>query len=69
MQSESSIEFLTVSQIAELLQLSPDAVTRRFEELPGVIDLGSPETIHKRRRRLLRIPRHVLTAFLQEHAR
>jgi len=61
-------EYLTVNQVAELLQISHDSVARRFEALPGVLDLGTPERTHKRRRRLLRIPKSVLVTFLSEHS-
>lgn len=58
------MELLTVSEVATILRCGPDAVTARFASLPGVIDLGSPETRTKRRRRILRIPRAVLEKFL-----
>lgn len=50
------ISFLTVEQIATLLAVSNDTVARKFEKLDGTIDLGTPETLHKRRKRILRIP-------------
>jgi len=37
-----------------------------FEEESGVIDLGAPELMHKRRYRLLRIPGSVLNRVLQK---
>jgi hypothetical protein len=37
-------KLLTVREVAALLKISPDSVTRRFQNLPGAIDLGSPET-------------------------
>lgn len=46
-----------------VLPCSDDAVVRRFAKLPGVIDLGGAESRHKRRYRVLRIPK----AFVEEH--
>jgi hypothetical protein len=37
-----------------------------FEDEPGVIDLGEPELMHKRRYRILRIPGSVLNQVLQK---
>jgi hypothetical protein len=37
-------EFFTVDEVAKMLKLSRDAVSRRFEKEPGVIDLGAPGT-------------------------
>jgi DNA-binding transcriptional regulator YhcF (GntR family) len=53
-------ELLTVREVAALLKISPESVTRRFQNLPGVIDLGSPETRFKRAYKVPRIPRLVL---------
>jgi hypothetical protein len=57
-------ELLTVREVAALLKISPDTVTRRFQRFPGVIDIGQPETRYGKRYRVLRIPRHVLLKFL-----
>jgi len=56
-------DLLTIAQVAELLGISEDTVTRRLAKLPGVIDLGSPET-PKRRYRVLRIPRSVVEKYV-----
>lgn len=61
------IEYLTVTQVATILNISTDSVIRRFGDQTGVIDLGSPERLHKRRYRVLRIPRYVLNRFLNEN--
>jgi hypothetical protein len=37
-------EFLEVREVAALLEVSPGTITRKFQDYPGVIDLGSPET-------------------------
>jgi hypothetical protein len=65
-------ELLTVTEVAKELKCSQDFVCRRFGDLPGVIDLGSPELVgrktgRKRRYRVLRIPRAVYEKFLQDH--
>ncbi|MFL6437707.1 MAG: hypothetical protein ACJ71Q_09020 [Terriglobales bacterium] len=44
--------------------MSIDTVLRRFENFPGVIDLGSEETLRKRRYRVLRIPREAVQKFI-----
>lgn len=66
--SMKSVEqYLTVSQIAEILGCSYDTASRRFESLPGVIDLGSAEKRHKRRYRLLRVSRSTFEKYLAQH--
>lgn len=55
---------LTVRDVAAVLQCSGDAVVRRFAKLPGVIDLGKPETRSRRRYRVLRIPKSVVEKYL-----
>lgn len=57
-------ELLRVREVATLLKISPGSVTRKFQDLPGVIDLGSKETRVKRAYKVLRIPRPVLLKFL-----
>jgi len=56
--------FYTVAEAAEILKVSTDTVTRMFEDEPGVLDLGSPERLHKRRYRVLRIPHSVFNRVL-----
>lgn len=50
---------LTVREVAAILKLSRMSVTRLFENEPGVIVIGSPERMHKRKYRSIRIPHHV----------
>lgn len=57
-------ELLTISEVAEILGVGEDTVTRRFAKVKGVIDLGSPETPKRRRYRVLRIPKAVVEKFL-----
>jgi predicted transcriptional regulator len=49
----------TVAEVAVLTGLSRQTVTEMFEHEQGVLILGRPETMHKRRYRSLRIPRAV----------
>jgi hypothetical protein len=59
-------EFFTVKEVASILKTSPDSILRKFAGRPGVIDLGSNETVHKRRYRELRITRSALERFIRE---
>jgi hypothetical protein len=59
-------ELYSVAEVATRLKISADKVTRMFEDEPGVIDLGAPELMHKRRYRILRIPGSVLNRVLQK---
>lgn len=60
-------EFLTPLEVAKILKVNAKTVIRRFEEFPGVVDLGTEETRFKRRYRVLRIPREVLEKFIIEN--
>jgi hypothetical protein len=62
-------ELLTVAEVKAVLKCSDDSVIRWFGDLPGVVDLGTPELVRrrKRRKRCLRIPRAVLEKFLLDH--
>jgi hypothetical protein len=57
-------ELLTVRDVATVLKCGEDAVVRRFAKVPGVIDLGKPETRSRRRYRVLRIPKVVVEQYL-----
>jgi len=59
-------QFYTVAEAAEILKVSTDKVTRMFENEPGVVDLGSPERLHKRQYRVLRIPHSVFNRVLHK---
>ncbi len=50
----------TVAEVGTLLGCSRWTVIRLFENEPGVLIRLHPETMHKRSRRMIRIPRHVL---------
>ncbi len=49
----------TVAEVAVLLGCSRWTVIRFFENEQGVLIRLHPETLHKRRRRMIRIPRAV----------
>ena len=55
---------LTVKDVATVLQCGEDSVVRRFAKMPGVIDLGKPETRSRRQYRVLRIPKVVVEQYL-----
>lgn len=59
-------ELMTVKDVAEVLKVAEDTVVRRFAKAKGVIDLGVGETRHKRRYRILRIPKEVVEKHLAE---
>lgn len=57
------LEVLTVQEVAAELKCSEQTVANRFQDLPGVFDVGSGK------RQSLRIPRHVLNAWIAERSR
>jgi hypothetical protein len=59
--------FYTAREVAAILKISTDSVIRKFSDVAGVIDLGSPETGKKRQYRVLRIPREALERFIIEN--
>jgi hypothetical protein len=61
-------ELMTIRDVAEVMKISEDAVTRLFANMPGVIDLGRAENRHKRQYRVLRIPKTVVEKFLATKA-
>jgi Helix-turn-helix domain len=61
-------EFLTVAEVAEILDVSPDTVRRMFGQEPGVVNLGRDGAIGARRYRILRIPRAVLNRVIDRRA-
>lgn len=58
--------YLTVPEVAAILAVSDDTVIRQFEDREGVIDIGTPGRMHKRRKRALRIPRRTLERYIYE---
>jgi predicted transcriptional regulator of viral defense system len=59
-------EYLTPEEVAAILRVSTETVMRKFARRQGVLDLGSPERMHKRRYRVLRIPRETLESYILE---
>jgi hypothetical protein len=60
------IEYLTVSDVATILAVSDDTVHKQFGALDGVIDIGTPGGMHRRRKRVLRIPRRTLERYISD---
>jgi len=52
-------QYLTVAEVATMLNISPDTVRRMFATEPGVLNVG-PSHGASRRYRVLRIPLGVL---------
>jgi hypothetical protein len=50
----------SVPEIAKLWKLSTDTVRGLFRDQPGVLKLGSPETLRKRGYCILRIPESIV---------
>ena len=48
------------------MAVSDDTVLKQFGAMDGVIDIGTPETMHKRRKRVLRIPQRTLQRYIAE---
>jgi|SRR5690348_5725644 len=61
-------ELLTVKDVAQILKCSEDKIIRVFARLDGVIDLGRPENLSRRRYRVLRIPKAVVERYLTAKA-
>jgi hypothetical protein len=61
-------ELLTAKDVAQILRCSEDKVIRVFARMEGVIDLGRPENLSRRRYRVLRIPRQVVERYLTKKA-
>ena len=57
-------EMMTVAQVAQMLGISYAAALRRVECMPGVLELKVPGK--KQRKRMLRVPRQSVEAYLRE---
>jgi predicted site-specific integrase-resolvase len=57
----------TPQEAAEIYHVSTDTIYRWFRDEPGVIEAGSDERLHKRKKKMIRIPRSVLERFHQQH--
>ena len=56
-------EMLTVAQVAQMLGISYAAALRRVESMPGALELGVPGK--KQRKRMLRVPREAVEAYIR----
>lgn len=56
--------FYSPSEIASILNVSDDTILKQFGNLEGVIDIGTPGSLHRRKKRVLRIPSRVLERFI-----
>ena len=65
-EDEVYLTYLRPDEVAAILNVSVTTVTRQFATLEGVLDLGSPTSCHKRRKRILRIPRSTLERYIAE---
>ena len=61
-------ELLTVRDVAQVMKCSEDKVIRVFATMEGVIDLGRPENLSRRRYRVLRIPKQIVERYLSTKA-
>jgi hypothetical protein len=59
-------EFLSIDEVAQILGVSTATATRQFEFAEGVIDIGTAGSLHRRRKRLLRVPRRTLDRYIVE---
>ena len=59
-------ESFSISEVAKRLGIKQDLAISLFEEEPGVLDLSAPQKHGKRRKRCLRIPRHVFERVVRE---
>ena len=57
-------EHFTPQEIGKTLKMDPQTVVRLFRGQPGVIEWGSDERLHKRKRKFLRISKSALERFL-----
>ncbi|HEX8800014.1 MAG TPA: helix-turn-helix domain-containing protein, partial [Terriglobales bacterium] len=56
----------TPQEVADIYHVSTDTVYRWFRKEPGVIEIGNDERLHKRKKKLLRIPHSVLVRFHEQ---
>lgn len=57
---------LTVAEVAAILSVSDDTVLKQFGCLDGVIDIGTPGGMHRRRKHVLRIPQRTLERYIAD---
>ena len=59
-------EWFTPQEMGKLLKMDPQTVVRQFKGLPGVIEFGSSESLHRRKRKFLRISKSALERYLAQ---
>ena len=59
-------DLLTVEEVAQLLNVSKETISRRFSGVKGGVDMGTKGSPRRRRYRLLRIPRVVVERWVLE---
>ena len=60
------MQYLTVADVAAILAVSDDTVLKQFGTLNGVIDIGTPGSKYRRRKRVLRIPQRTLERYVSD---
>ena len=61
--TNKTAQMLTVSEVAQMLGISYHAALKRVEAMPGVLELGVPG--EKQRKRMLRVPRRQVEAYIR----
>jgi hypothetical protein len=64
--AQFSTVYYTPQEAADILKVSRDFIINKFQNVPGVLNLGGSESRFKRRYRVLRIPSDVLERFMVE---
>lgn len=57
----------TPQEVAEILKVTPQTVQRIFRQVPGVVEFGSRETLRKRARMFIRIPKSVFVRWHEQN--
>jgi hypothetical protein len=57
----------TPAEVAGILNISYDSSLRQMEKM-GAVDMGTPETLHKRRKRMLRVTGKRLMDYLRKRS-
>ncbi len=61
--------YYSVKEVSALLNISYDLALTIVEKMPNVLDLGHPETLHKRGKRILRVKGTELIAFVYRRSK
>ena len=59
-------QYLTVSDVASILSVSDDTILKQFGVARWRNRYRHPSTMHRRRKRILRIPRHTLDQYISD---